>query len=163
MTFMTGLQFRSSADHGPTLESFKVRASLEVAPSRRTGTEAQATRVTRCAPGLLLRDRNTYTSSLVPHACRGALAARVAPFSRTRPYVRLATRTIRGADEEGATMEALTTRLRSADRARTASHADGGSGLGAVQSFVEIAELRRLLARLATVELLQLLVSETFG
>jgi hypothetical protein len=32
-----------------------------------------------------------------------------------------------------------------------------------VQSFVEVSELRRLLARLATVELLQLLATETFG
>lgn len=54
-------------------------------------------------------------------------------------------------------------RWRSPEPAQTTPHGDARAGLGTVQSFVEIAELRRLLARLATVELLQLLVSETFG
>jgi hypothetical protein len=60
-------------------------------------------------------------------------------------------------------MEQPTTGWRFAERARTAPQAEASTGLGAVQSFVEIGELRRLLARLATVELLQLLVSETFS
>jgi hypothetical protein len=71
-----------------------------------------------------------------------------------------ATRAIRG--ERGQPMEQPTTGWRFAERARTAPQAEASTGLGAVQSFVEIGELRRLLARLATVELLQLLVSETF-
>jgi hypothetical protein len=62
-------------------------------------------------------------------------------------------------------MEPPTThaRWRSPEPTRTALRADVRVGLGTVQSFVEISELRRLLARLATVEILQLLVSETFG
>jgi hypothetical protein len=62
-------------------------------------------------------------------------------------------------------MEPPTTyaRRRSPEPTRTALDADARLGLGRVQSFVEMNELRRLLARLATVELLQLLVTETFG
>ena len=62
-------------------------------------------------------------------------------------------------------MEPPTThaRWRSPEMARTTPDADARVGLGKVQSFVEMNELRRLLARLATVELLQLLVTETFG
>jgi hypothetical protein len=62
-------------------------------------------------------------------------------------------------------MESPTTRMRwhIAEPRRLAPLADAHRGLGTVQSFVEISELRRLLARLATVELLQLLAAETFG
>jgi hypothetical protein len=60
-------------------------------------------------------------------------------------------------------MEQPTTRWRSTELAQTAPHADASGGLGTVHTFVEMGELRRLLARLATVELLQLLASETFG
>jgi hypothetical protein len=60
-------------------------------------------------------------------------------------------------------MEPPVTRWRPAEPTRAVPLADARLGLGTVQSFVEIGELRRLLARLATVELLQLLASETFG
>jgi hypothetical protein len=40
---------------------------------------------------------------------------------------------------------------------------DNASGLGKVQSFVELAELRRILSRLATAELLRMIAVETFG
>jgi hypothetical protein len=50
------------------------------------------------------------------------------------------------------------------DRIREPSaSAEPGQGLGKVQSFVELAELRHLLSRLATAELLRMIVSETFG
>jgi hypothetical protein len=43
------------------------------------------------------------------------------------------------------------------------SSAPGEAALGKVQSFVELAELRRLLSRLATAELLRMIVAETFS
>jgi hypothetical protein len=60
-------------------------------------------------------------------------------------------------------MEPPTTRTswRFAEPTRKTPLADARLGLGKVQSFVDIGELRRLLARLATVELLQLLAAET--
>jgi hypothetical protein len=49
------------------------------------------------------------------------------------------------------------------DRSREAAGAaEASQGLGKVQSFIELPELRRLLSRLATAELLRMLVAERF-
>ena len=50
------------------------------------------------------------------------------------------------------------------DRTRDGVNAaEAAQGLGKVQSFIELPELRRLLSRLATAELLRMLVAERFG
>jgi hypothetical protein len=49
------------------------------------------------------------------------------------------------------------------DRTVESSAPEVSSGVGKVHSFVELPELRRLLGRLATAELLRMIAVETFG
>jgi hypothetical protein len=49
------------------------------------------------------------------------------------------------------------------DRAAVSSLAESGPTVGKVQSFVDLAELRRLLGRLATTELVRMIATEKFA
>jgi hypothetical protein len=83
---------------------------------------------------------------------------RIRPFHRRRPDLDSARA------QRGEVMDEARIAFALEDRTReAASAAEAAQGLGKVQSFIELPELRRLLSRLATAELLRMLVAERFG